>query len=1299
MPSTKHQRAGGGRSRAPLLLLLLFLISSLVPQPIQGAIHVPDSYKISNLKKPPTITAQPKSYTAFPVDDIILVCNASGNPPPTFRWTRNGTRFDPIADPGTSVSNNSGTFTVVASDPVEQYRGRYRCYAANELGTAVSDEARLIIENNPTLPKEKKVKISVEEGHSVVLNCNPPFSSAPPQIHWMDKDLKHIQLSERVTTGLDGSLYFANVNASDSRSDYSCNPHYTNARTILPMEPISLTVIPSNAVVSNRKPSLLSPSTGRSSHLALRGKSLVLECIPEGHPTPTVQWVRKDGTLSASRTSKQNHGMWLSFAEISENDDGEYECQATNLMGVAKHSFTVTVEAAPHWTKQPESQLYAPGETVRLHCEASGIPTPSISWSMNGDPISGIDQDSRRRVHGGTIILKEVKFEDTAVYQCQASNKHGTILVNAFIHVIMLPPQILTKDEEVYKVTEGQTAALKCNTFGSPRPKVTWDSPSWDSVLSNPRMSILTTGVLQVNNTSMEDAGLYTCSVLNSNLSITAQLQVFNRSVIQPLPESQRVRSGQLVTITCHARIDAQLKIVQRQWRKGRQKLMESSENKYTFDGPSLMISDIQSEDEGKYTCEVITNLDMADATVSIIVMDRPDPPKNLQVIEHPDPERLTVRWTPGDHHNSPIEAFIVEVEEQRFGKGEWVKEKRVKGDVAQADLHLHPFCIYRVQVKAINGLGESDPAESPELYEMPAAAPSGSPENVQSESIDPDTLVITWKEMDRLSFNGPKFKYKVMWKRQADKGAPWEHAEVDKPPFVVKDAGTYTPFMVKVQAVNEMGAGPAPPEVTMHSGEDIPTAAPSDIRVEPMVSADRLTSLVQVKWAAVHPETVRGHLLGYKIHLQRLGVRGNGVGHMKRGKRERREREREREQESNTTVEVKGPKEEVLLEDLRLYSNYIVSIAAYNSKGEGPYSTPESFSTPEGKPEPPASLKFTSPTETELTLHWTPPAQLNGVLQGYLLQYQEIVSSNDSPLQVVTIEDPSASHFTLQSLNPQSWYRFYLRGRTVAGDGDAITKDAATLLDGVPPSNISTSVGETYVNLSWVPGERHRNVEFHIQYQRNNGGSEKIFKTVNSIESFHKIDDLKPGTHYNFTIIFSNKTHWAKEIKTEGPGLSEVQGGFATQGWFIGLISAIVLLLLILLILCFIKRSKGGKYSVKDKEEGQVDSEARPMKDDTFGEYRSLESDNEEKRTPSQPSLCVESKLGSDDSLAEYGDSVDIQFNEDGSFIGQYSGHRDGPGPGGPDSSGATSPVNPSAMVPPGMGHPNSINLMGRGN
>lgn len=40
--------------------------------------------------------------------------------------------------------------------------------------------------------------------------------------------------------------------------------------------------------------------------------------------------------------------------------------------------------------------------------------------------------------------------------------------------------------------------------------------------------------------------------------------------------------------------------------------------------------------------------------------------------------------------------------------------------------------------------------------------------------------------------------------------------------------------------------------------------------------------------------------------------------------------------------------------------------------------------------PGPPLTLTLDSPSETEMTLHWTPPGQPNGVLIGYLLQYQQ---------------------------------------------------------------------------------------------------------------------------------------------------------------------------------------------------------------------------------------------------------------------------------------------------------------------
>lgn len=44
-------------------------------------------------------------------------------------------------------------------------------------------------------------------------------------------------------------------------------------------------------------------------------------------------------------------------------------------------------------------------------------------------------------------------------------------------------------------------------------------------------------------------------------------------------------------------------------------------------------------------------------------------------------------------------------------------------------------------------------------------------------------------------------------------------------------------------------------------------------------------------------------------------------------------------------------------------------------------------------------------------------------------------------------------------------------------------------------------------------------------------------------------------------------------------PAYTNNQADIATQGWFIGLMCAVALLVLILLIVCFIKRSRGGKY------------------------------------------------------------------------------------------------------------------------
>lgn len=60
--------------------------------------------------------------------------------------------------------------------------------------------------------------------------------------------------------------------------------------------------------------------------------------------------------------------------------------------------------------------------------------------------------------------------------------------------------------------------------------------------------------------------------------------------------------------------------------------------------------------------------------------------------------------------------------------------------------------------------------------------------------------------------------------------------------------------------------------------------------------------------------------------------------------------------------------------------------------------------------------------------------------------------------------------------------------------------------------------------------------------------------------------------------------------------------------------------------------------------------------------------------RTPSNGTVRRDE---SDDSLVDYGEGGDGQFNEDGSFIGQYSGKKEKDTHEGNESSEAPSPVN----------------------
>ncbi|XP_078213117.1 neurofascin isoform X37 [Callithrix jacchus] len=1159
------------RQPAPPWVHAAFLLCLLS---LGGAIEIPMDPSIQNeLTQPPTITKQSvKDHIVDPRDNILIECEAKGNPAPSFHWTRNSRFFNIAKDPRVSMRRRSGTLVIDfrSGGRPEEYEGEYQCFARNKFGTALSNRIRLQVSKSPLWPKENLDPVVVQEGAPLTLQCNPPPGLPSPVIFWMSSSMEPIAQDKRVSQGHNGDLYFSNVMLQDMQTDYSCNARFHFTHTIQQKNPFTLKVLTNHPYndsslrnhpdmysargVAERTPSFMYPQGTASSQMVLRGMDLLLECIASGVPTPDIAWYKKGGDLPSDKAKFENFNKALRITNVSEEDSGEYFCLASNKMGSIRHTISVRVKAAPYWLDEPKNLILAPGEDGRLVCRANGNPKPTVQWMVNGEPLQSAPPNPNREVAGDTIIFRDTQISSRAVYQCNTSNEHGYLLANAFVSVLDVPPRMLSPRNQLIRVILYNRTRLDCPFFGSPIPTLRWFKNGQGSNLDGGNYHVYENGSLEIKMIRKEDQGIYTCVATNilGKAENQVRLEVKDPTRIYRMPEDQVAKRGTTVQLECRVKHDPSLKLTV-SWLKDDEPLYIGNRMKKEDD--SLTIFGVAERDQGSYTCVASTELDQDLAKAYLTVLadqatptnrlaalpkGRPDRPRDLELTDLAE-RSVRLTWIPGDDNNSPITDYVVQFEEDQFQPGVWHDHSKYPGSVNSAVLRLSPYVNYQFRVIAINEVGSSHPSLPSERYRTSGAPPESNPGDVKGEGTRKNNMEITWTPMNATSAFGPNLRYIVKWRRRETREA-WNNVTVWGSRYVVGQTPVYVPYEIRVQAENDFGKGPEPESVIGYSGEDLPSA--------------------------------------------------------------------------------------------------------------------------------PRRFRVRQPNLETINLEWDHPEHPNGIMLGYTLKY---VAFNGTKVgkQIVENFSPNQTKFVVQRTDPVSRYRFTLSARTQVGSGEAVTEESPAPPNeatptAAPPTLPPTTVGATGAVSSTDATAIAATTE---------ATTVPIVPTVAPTT----IATTTVATTTTTTAATTTTTTESPPTTTSGTKIHESaytnnQADIATQGWFIGLMCAIALLVLILLIVCFIKRSRGGKYPVREKKDVPLGPEDPKEEDGSF-DY----SDEDNKPLQgSQTSLDGTIKQQeSDDSLVDYGEGGEGQFNEDGSFIGQYTVKKDKDETEGNESSEATSPVN----------------------
>ncbi|CAK8689460.1 unnamed protein product [Clavelina lepadiformis] len=931
--------------------------------------------------------------------DVSFTC-ATNAPDSTFSWTKN---MDVIATSSTSRFQQYGG-TLIISKPEASDAGVYQCVLSNEDGKVISNGGNLSFAYVNDFPPADKDQINTITGQGVAIPCagadyapsneeSDILTGRTVDFYWEAKNkweaIKPPGNKTHYVSQKTGTLYLASPTQID-QDVLSCGVR-ANGWDLngVPVDKKSggstLTVSES----TQELPPVFLVQPGKN--LAVLGGNALLECFASGLPVPDITWSRKSGLPANHKITEAGQ---LLLNEITEDMEGDYICTASNNLGSKTSTGSLTLGFAPEWTQEIESSEADLSSMLTMFCSATGVPPPSLKWYKDGIQITSSNRFTiTSDENGSTMQIEDVKQADGGMYQCVATNKHGSTFSSAKLTVLAYGPEFAPGGDvpDVTKGAVGNDVTITCEVKAAPPANFTWVKDSVDVIVEGTKYSILETGSLQIHDISLLDEGDYTCEASNTlgEISDTGYLKIFDSVEITQGPVNKTIDAGDGDELVCKATHDARLSLSWK-WTKDGESLEDSETHHYDISGRSLLIASATSDQTGSYKCCAVTEVGEDCGSAYVMVIAPPDPPQNVAVTSSSAHSQM-LTWMEPSNNGAEITQYIVEGKDMYDDL--WSVMSTIPDVVIKPGcdvIDLRPFNGYQYRISARNENGQGMPSEPSKVATTLKGAPSEAPSGLRGGVSTPGNLVVKWESLHRKYFGDVDVDYIVAIRKLKAVTLPIDlenpDNEVSDAPawvekvvsggsshstaFQVNETEIYQPYETKILAENDAGEGPDSETAIVHTAEAAPAMAPTGLRTSKVEACH-----ANITWNGVPDEN--GRTRGYKVKICNMKKCDAGS-----------------DWRNLTTI---GGSPYIYINNLDANNLYGVKTAGFNTAGMGPWSTVYNFNTQKQPPSnAPTNVKLQLVGRT-ITSSWDAVEQEipEGPIKGYVAEYWPRFATN----------------------------------------------------------------------------------------------------------------------------------------------------------------------------------------------------------------------------------------------------------------------------------------------------------------